>query len=199
MEKIGKIVITGGPCSGKSSTIEAIKAEFGNQIVIVPEAATILLSNGFPVPGKDVEWSLEWQDAFQAAVVKLQQSMERSHKLIAKNRNAKLLICDRGIMDGAAYTPGGTKEFALRYAVDEKTAISNYLAVIHLESLAIAQPHLYGQGNNPNRFESLEEAQSLEQRTRDSWSKHPNQIILENKSDLATIIVRVSTEIKKHL
>jgi len=186
-----KIVITGGPCAGKTSALEALKQKFGDQILVVPEAATILLAGGFPTPGKDIEWSLDWQDAFQAAVTKLQHSLERSYQLIAKQRNIKLLICDRGILDGAAYTPGGRKEFVRRYEVDEESTAKSYFAVIHLESLATAQPHLYGQGNNEHRFESLEEAQALELRTREAWSKHFRHTIIENKSDLATTIAAV--------
>jgi dephospho-CoA kinase len=44
-----KIVLTGGPCAGKTSCLRAIRAEFGEQVVTVPEVATLLLNNGFPL------------------------------------------------------------------------------------------------------------------------------------------------------
>jgi hypothetical protein len=48
-----KIVITGGPCAGKSSIISMLKEEF-DEVITVPEAATLLLSGGFPMPGKHI-------------------------------------------------------------------------------------------------------------------------------------------------
>ena len=93
------------PCSGKTTVIAAIREEYGEQIVIVPEAATMLLSAGFPMAGKDLDFCQEWQDAFQAAIIQVQRQTEIAFGLIAKKQKAKALICDRGCLDGAAYTP----------------------------------------------------------------------------------------------
>lgn len=49
------IVLTGGPCSGKTTVLRAIAEEFRGRIVLVPEVATLLLSGGFPIPGKDIK------------------------------------------------------------------------------------------------------------------------------------------------
>jgi predicted ATPase len=173
-----KVVLTGGPCSGKTTTLNAIREEFGGQVMVVPEAATILLSGGFPVPGKDCQWSKEWQAAFQTAIATLQQSMEKSYELVAREKGICLLICDRGLFDGAAYTPGGTEEFCRLYKVDEKKTLAEYEAVLHLESLATADPSKYGKAGNENRFENLEEARALETKTRQSWSKHSRQLVI---------------------
>jgi len=194
-----KIVITGGPCGGKTSAIKALEQEFSGRLLIVPEAATLLLSGGFPVPGRDVDWSQDWQDAFQAAVTKLQRSLEQAYRLIADQRGITLLICDRGLLDGAAYTIGGRPAFARRYGVKVRKAMEEYKAVIHLESLAAAQPELYGQGNNEHRFEPLAEAQALEGRTRAAWSGHPQHLIIENKAGLETIISAVIEIVRTHL
>jgi hypothetical protein len=42
-------------------------SEFGADLVFVPEAATLLLAGGFPVPGMHLPWSPQWQAAFQVA------------------------------------------------------------------------------------------------------------------------------------
>ncbi|MFA5020733.1 MAG: ATP-binding protein [Patescibacteria group bacterium] len=194
-----KIVITGGPCGGKTSAIRALEQEFNGRLLVVPEAATLLLSGGFPVPGRDVDWSQNWQDAFQAAVTKLQHSLEQAYQLIADQRGITLLICDRGLLDGAAYTPGGRPAFARRYGVKIRKTMQEYESVIHLESLATAQPELYGQGNNEHRFEPLAEAQALEGRTRAAWSGHRCHLIIENKSGLKTIISAVIETVRARL
>ena len=136
------LVMTGGPCSGKTTVLAALREEFRDRIVLVPEVATVLLEGGFPIPGKHLEWSEEWQAAFQSAVLPLQTSMENAYRLVAGTD--KLVICDRGVLDGAAYTPGGVEEFCSRYGVDKEAALARYTAVIHLESLAVSEPSLYG-------------------------------------------------------
>ncbi len=194
-----KIVLTGGPCGGKTSALEAIKLNFPCQVLVVPEAATILLSGGFPVPGRDLAWSEDWQHDFQASVTVLQTSLEHSYQLMAEQRGATLLVCDRGILDGAAYTPGGAAEFYRRNNINEADAIANYTTVIHLESLAVTAPHLYGRGNNAERFESLVEAQTIEHKIKAAWSVHPQQQVITSISDLNEKIAAVLAIIEQHL
>lgn len=176
-----KIVITGGPCSGKTTVIGALSEEFRSQIVLVPEVATVLLQGGFPVPGKDLPWSEEWQAAFQSAILPLQKSMEDTHVLMASGNGRRLVVCDRGILDGAAYTPGGVIEFCQRYGVDAGGAVARYEAVIHLESLATAVPEKYGKVGNESRFEPLERAQELEHATRAVWQEHPRHLVIDGR------------------
>lgn len=168
-----KIVLTGGPCSGKTTVMNHLKKRFQDRIVFVPEVATMLLSSGFPVPGQDMAWSSLWQDAFQSAVLPLQLNLEKIYAVQAQELGLETMLCDRGVLDGAAYTPGGLEEFCRQYQVDEHEMYDAYQNVIHLESLATAQPSLYGQEGNANRYEGLEEAQALELRTRLVWSGHP--------------------------
>lgn len=171
-----KIVITGGPCSGKTTAIEALRREFGDQITIVPEAATMLLSSGFPVPGRDCAWTLEWSIAFQRAVVALQRSLEDTYAFVAKS--VPLLVCDRGLLDGAGYTQGGVEQFSQMYGVDVPEVIARYEAVVHLESLAVSHPEKYGKTGNDHRFEPLQEAQKVEMAIRLAWSCHPRHVII---------------------
>lgn len=42
-----KIVITGGPCAGKTSVLDFLGRAHSDQFVIISEAATILLKGGF--------------------------------------------------------------------------------------------------------------------------------------------------------
>lgn len=181
-----QIVITGGPCAGKTSVIKAIQARFGSSAVIVPETATLLLSGGFPAPGKDLPWSPNWQLSFQAAVVAVQMRLEQIHREVAEARQADFIICDRGLLDGAAYTQGGMEEFCRLYDVNHQSALSRYDAVIHLESLATAMPEKYGRGGNKHRFESLEEAQSLERRTREAWAGHSQVLFIGGQRSLTS-------------
>jgi predicted ATPase len=178
------IVLTGGPCSGKTAVQRILRAEFAREVVFVPEAATLLLEGGFPVPGRHLPWSARWQAAFQSAVLPLQRSLEEAHVLLAEGQGCRLLVCDRGLLDGAAYTPGGLAEFCRCHGIDAVEALGRYAAVLHLESLATAEPGQYGQAGNAARFESLAEAQQLEHATRAAWRDHPRYYFIDGKRGL---------------
>lgn len=158
---------------------------------MVPEVATVLLEGGFPLPGKDLQWSEEWQAAFQSAVLPLQTSMEEAYQLSASQNGCRLLVCDRGVLDGAAYTPGGTEEFCSRYGVKKDEALARYAAVLHLESLATAEPDKYGKAGNDSRFEPLERAQELEMATRKSWESHPRHTVIGGRRGIEGKISQV--------
>jgi len=169
-----KIVLTGGPCAGKTTVLGVVRQQFAGQVIVVPETATMLLSGGFPFPGKDIRWSLEWQAAFQSAVLPVQIQMEAAYELKAAEEGASLLICDRGRLDGAAYTQGGLDQFCRIYGVNAEETYTVYHSIFHLESVAVGDPNFYGQANNSARFEDAEEARALELNTRAAWQKHPN-------------------------
>lgn len=176
-----KIVITGGCHSGKTTILNALKQEFPHQVLVVKEAATLLLDNGFPRPGTDLPWSEEWQAAFQSAILPLQQSLENTSELMAQHQQHKVIVFDRGILDGAAYTPGGVREFCRIFHLNLHEVLLRYDKVIHLESLSTANPEEYGKSGNQNRFEPLERAQMLEMATREAWSQHPQHIFVHGR------------------
>jgi len=172
------VVITGGPCSGKSTILDLLSRDWNDRVTIVPEAATLLLSGGWPLPGKDVEWSESWRDEFQKTIVQVQTSLEQIYRTSAQQKGHNLIVSDRGMLDGAAYYDD-PEEFFTATGLAKSSCLERYDAVIHLESLASSNPELYSKGNNAFRFESLEEAIPLEHRTRRAWQDHPNhQLIL---------------------
>jgi len=98
-----RIILTGGPCSGKSYAIENF---FSNDIVKIPEVATYLLENNyFPAPPEGDK--TEWQANFQDAILKTQFILESE---IFHNDDNYFVVQDRGIADGAAYMPNGIKD-----------------------------------------------------------------------------------------
>lgn len=88
-----KVVITGGPCTGKTSVIENLK-ELG--YYTLPEAAREVIEEQEKT-GSD---ALPWKDKlkFQNLVLKKQMERERSIP-----ENAEMVFLDRGIPDGIAY------------------------------------------------------------------------------------------------
>ena len=172
-----KIVLTGGPCGGKTVVQSAIKKEFGDLAILVPEIATLLINNGFPAPGKEFRWNKEWDLLFSDTILPLQLSFEKACLMTAK-KNCRLMICDRGVLDVAAHFYGGTAAFCKWYGLSEKDLLLRYEAVVHLKSMAVIDPCSYGKSNNDARFGSLSYAKRVERMTRIVWAKHPNRIII---------------------
>ena len=161
------IAITGGPCGGKTTIINAIQEKFGtkNGVRVINEAATALL-NVFPVPDRDVKLTPEWLLNFQAAVKAVQENSLAAWK----RSGAHLLISDRGLADGPAYL-GKQEEFCTHFNCTMEELWLPYNEIIYLPSLATTQPELYLElkSTNPCRYETLEEAQALDQRLHDAW------------------------------
>lgn len=187
---MAKIVITGGPCAGKTSVINALKQALGERAMFLPEVATMLLSGGFPQPGRDVEWSETWADEFQRAVCSTQTSLENLASHEARKAGIEIIICDRGLMDGAAYA-GGVERFCPLVGIDHRSTLERYEMVIHLESMATAKPDLYSSESNSCRYESLEEAQALEMRTRQAWWWHSRNYFIAGTGTLVDTIEQV--------
>jgi hypothetical protein len=110
---VPKVVLTGGPCAGKTHCLRAIRALFAEQVVTLPESATLLLESGVPPPGHQRIHSLqeEWVRSFQSTIVAVQQTLEETCARLARSCGARLIVCDRGVLDGAAYWPGGRHSF----------------------------------------------------------------------------------------
>lgn len=171
------VVITGGPVAGKSTAVEHLKTILSGTVVAVPEVATTLLSGGYPMPGRDLDWTQEWQDSFQDAVFHVQNSAERAAVIAVRQRGRGLVVADRGLLDGAAYFKGGRQEFAEHFGVDIDETMASYDAVVHLESLAVRGSVTWEElrSNNPSRFRPYEAVLAFEDGVRDAWDGHPNR------------------------
>jgi CYTH domain-containing protein len=94
----------------------------------------------------------------------------------------KLVICDRGTMDGMAYA--GPELFAeILHDLGLTTQAvrdGRYDGVLHMVTPAIGAPDAYTTANNLARRESVEEAAALDNKTRDAWVGHRNLHIVGN-------------------
>lgn len=179
---IPKVVLTGGPCAGKSTILSHIQESFPEQVETVPEAANMLIGGGFPLPSDSLPYSERWQMTLQDPLFTLQQSLEANHSEIATRTNKQLLVCDRGLLDQVAYFRGGVSEFLERYKVsDVGEIIGRYSLVIHLASVALLGESAYQQASSAQERveDTVEQVREAEQKTLEAWSLHPNRIIIE--------------------
>lgn len=164
-QKARRIVFTGGPGGGKSTSAELMRRELGERIVLVPEAATMLYGGGFP----------RYEDhqamiATQRAIYAVQKNIEDVQQAQFPDR---ILLCDRGTCDGAAYWPGEDIEnFFNTMATDIEKEMARYDAVVFFESAAVGDLPILECGN-PTRNESNKTAVALDTKLKKIWSQHP--------------------------
>mmetsp|Transcript_37181 Transcript_37181/g.35831 ORF Transcript_37181/g.35831 Transcript_37181/m.35831 type:complete len:98 (-) Transcript_37181:707-1000(-) len=75
-----------------------------------------------------------------------------------------IVLCDRGVMDGSAYTDSNIWQAILDETGWTTTQLRDkrYEAVIHLVTAAIGAEDFYTMDNNIARYEGLKDAQELD-------------------------------------
>lgn len=186
--KTKRIVLTGGPCAGKTTCLMELGRQQGAKVILVPEASTLLLSGNIPPPMGHWDWpkTLEnkekWRRVFQAQIVATQIHLEKTMQALAEEAGALAIICDRGLLDGAAYWPEGLDDFLQQFGLDLGQIHDRYDLVIQLESVVVGNQDRFDRDNNPTRFEDPKEALLREQLSREVWSSHPNRVFIESGS-----------------
>jgi hypothetical protein len=99
----------------------------------------------------------------------------------------RVLLCDRGTLDGAAYWPNQDENFFDAVGSTEQAELDRYDAVIFFETAAAGGISV--EGGNPTRIESNEQALGLDRRLRDLWSKHPRFVVVPHNTSFVKKIL----------
>lgn len=200
MSNIRKIVLTGGPCAGKTTAlpflITLLKSK-GWKVLTVPETATLLAAHGVQL-GSNV---LEEQLATQASIIKLQITLEDAIMASAKQSGKDcVIICDRGLMDAKAYTPPAAwPQFLSDQGLSEvEIRDGRYDAVFHLTSAAIGAKEFYN-NDNPARFEDVVMAVDADARTQNAWIGHPHLRVIDNSTNFPLKMARLCAAVEHFL
>ena len=195
MPEITKIVITGGPCAGKSTAMSWIQNFFGKQgirVLFISETATDLITGGI------APWTCSKNVEYQEYHLQLQLLKEEIYHKAASNLKDEriLIVCDRGLLDNKAYM----NEFEFKQALadlntNEIELRDNYDAVFHLTTAAKGAAEFYTLENNGARTESLEEARALDDRLIAAWTGHPHFRIIDNSKNFEDKMKKLLFEI----
>ena len=190
-----KIVITGGPCAGKSTGFEWIKKalnEKGYTVLCIPETATEFIMGGV------APWTCGTNIDFQKCQMELQLTKERLFIRAAQtmNNDKIVILCDRGALDNKIYMSDEDYQEVLSFLnLDEDALMNSYDAIFHLVTAALGAEKFYTTENNAARTETVEEAIALDYKLIDAWNNHPNFKIIDNSTDFENKMKRLIIEI----
>ena len=195
MQQITKIVITGGPCAGKSTAMSWIRNAFrqrGYAVLFVPETATELITGGV------APWTCGSNVEYQMCQVELQLTKERLFTQAARTMPEEkiLIVCDRGVMDNKAYM--SDEDFKAVQKALHGEAVQwrdSYDAVFHLVTAANGAEKFYSSANNAARYESVQEAIELDDRLAAAWTGHRYLRVIDNSTGFEEKMRRLETEI----
>ncbi len=180
--EIPRYVLTGGPCAGKTTALAMLRQKLTDRGItpfVVPEVATQIVASGVSFSGVT-----DWNE-FQKKVIQTQLAQEDIIESFAELQpgTRKILICDRGAMDGMAYVEPELFE-AIVHDMDYRLIElrdKRYAGVFHLVTAADGAEAFYN-FDNPARHESAEEARALDKRTLAAWTGHEHLRIIGNRS-----------------
>lgn len=206
---IYRIVLTGGPCAGKTSALAVMRERLevaGWRVFNVPEAATLLFHNGarFHDFARKGEVGIV---EFQAALAQLQMKLEKTfHEMAVVGGERAVLLCDRGMQDGKAYCAPESWPFVLNAIGSSEAHLRDrhYDAVIHLVTAARGAEEFYtlaqaegGPASASARTESAEEARAQDERTMKAWVGHEHFYVIDNSTSFQQKMQRAADRIFK--
>ncbi len=192
---IRQIVITGGPCGGKSTAVGWIQTNLvkdGWKVLIIPETATEFITGGV------APWTCGSNLDYQKCQMALQLEKERLFRKAALSMPDEkiLIVCDRGALDNRVYM--NDEEFAAvlsEVGQNEVELRDRYDAVYHLVTAAKGAVEFYTTANNEARIETPEQAAAMDDKFIDAWTGHPHLRIIDNRGNFAEKMQHLIREI----
>lgn len=181
-------MLTGGPGGGKTAVLELVRKHFCEHVIVLPESASIVFGGGFPRHATD-----PGRRAAQRAIFRVEDEMER---LAREERQAAVVLCDRGTLDGLAYWPGAPAEYWAELGTTAEAQLARYAAVIHLRTPSADRG--YNQAN-PVRIEAAREAALIDDKIALAWSGHPRRSFIESADDFLNKAARAMALVREEL
>ena len=202
MKDIKRIVLTGGPCAGKTTALVKVIDHFsglGYKVFTIPEVPTMFTQAGMNYLTDNKELFYEGEKA----TLEIQLALEdRFMRMAQACTEPAVIVCDRGAMDISAYMkPEMWERITSELGTSTQELRDNrYDAVLHLVSAADGAEQYYTTSNNASRNEPASEeglkiARLLDKKVIEAWTGHSHLRVINNHDDFDAKIKRVLKEI----
>jgi len=190
-----EIVLTGGPCAGKTTALNYLQeklSDYGSRVLVIPEIPTIVIAGGV----HDInELPEDKRNGVQVNMITMYYAVRKHFQRLASVLGGNsVIIHDRGIMDFKAYMdPELFKEvLRLMLGMHELEARDSYDGIMHLVTAACGAEAFYTIANNKARRErNLDEAKILDEKTLKQWIGHPHLKVIDNSTDFEGKLRRI--------
>lgn len=186
---ITRIVLTGGPCAGKTTTLALIIEHFtqkGYKVFAIPEVPTIFTQAGMNYLTTNKDFFYEGEKA----TLEIQLMFEdRFYRMAQTCMKPCLIVYDRGAMDISAYMqPEVWEDITKSVGTTSAELIKRYDAVFHLKTAAHGASKYYNTATNAQRYEEATEegmqiARMLDDKVLAAWAPHPHRTIINTNED----------------
>ena len=198
MKQITRIVLTGGPCSGKSTFMDLALEYFtkkGYVVLVDHEAATDLITGGISPASMEMYHFQKYCIALQ--LKKEELFMQAAHEI---KGDKVLVFYDRAILDDKGYvTPDDFKEILSTFDMKEEELIDRYDLILHLTTRAKSKAEEFSNETNAGRYENASEACLVDDTILLSWSVHPNHVIIEGEDNFDLKMQKTINAIETYL
>lgn len=188
-----KIVLTGGPCSGKTTSLEYLSKKLiddGYSVDIIDETADSLFKLGY-IPNVNISVF-----DFQNLLFKIQVLKE----YISEGKS-KIMLCDRGLLDGKAYIDKDDFDKILdSNKINEKIILNTYDGALYFRSISYEYPEIF---TKKRIYESPATGIYRDKLCKDIWSEkiipctYDNLDGFENKQKLIYLSLKKHIELLK--
>lgn len=194
---VTNIVLTGGPCAGKSTGLSRIEQELSNKgykVYVVAETATEVIMGG--IKPSEIPW-LEFQKSiFEIQTIKEKVFRDRALEYSKEHNVDSIIIYDRGLLDAKAFM--NNKDYTTLLNIEGRKEIEvkdSYDGIFHLKTAADGAEEFYTLENNGARSETPEQARSVDKKIIQAWTGHPHLRIIDNSTNFKEKIDRLMGEI----
>lgn len=205
MNQIKKIVLTGGPCAGKTTAMVKVIEHFsslGYKVFTIPEVPTMFTQAGMNYLTSNKDFFFEGEKATFQTQINLEDSFQRMAETL---QQPVIIVYDRGTMDISTYlTPDFWNRIISEEGYTNSQLRDRYDAVLHLVSAADGAEQFYTTANNAQRLEQADEeglkiARELDKKIVSAWKGHPHLRVINNHEDFNNKLNRVLKEISNVL
>ncbi|XP_033233603.1 TRPL translocation defect protein 14 isoform X5 [Drosophila pseudoobscura] len=191
-KRVYKIVLTGGPCGGKTTGQSRLCTFFENlgwKVFRVPETATVLLSGGVKFSDLTEKEAYKFQENLIRTMVQIENTYFELGN--SSTRNC-LIICDRGVMDASAYISKDKweKMMAGNKWNPVEMRDNRYNQILHLVSAANGAEDFYSTEKRKRHYqdhacrsEGVDLARELDYKSAAAWVGHPYFDVIDNSTN----------------